>query len=107
MEAESVGYKQDYVIYDSDDQQTVIKQVMAALHLDPKKFNPRAVLGQISKAKNEMILPHEYPAMDYFSEVTKRIYEAYQRALEQSNAMDFDDLLLNMVLLMRDNQVVP
>jgi len=106
MEAESAGYKQDYVIYDSDDQQSVIKQVMATLHLDPKKFNPRAVLGQISKAKNEMILPHEYPAMDYFSEVTKRIYEAYQKALHQSNAMDFDDLLLNMVLLMKDNQVV-
>lgn len=106
MEAESAGYKQDYAIYDSDDQQSLIKQVMATLSLDTKKFNPRAILGQISKAKNEMMLPHEYPAMDYFSEVTKRIYEEYQKSLKKANAMDFDDLLLNMVLLMKSNQVV-
>jgi DNA helicase II / ATP-dependent DNA helicase PcrA len=106
MEAESAGYKKDYAIYDSDDQQSLIKQVMATLNLDTKKFNPRAILGQISKAKNEMMLPHEYPAMDYFSEVTKRIYEEYQKSLKNANAMDFDDLLLNMVLLMKSNQVV-
>ena len=106
MEAESIDYKQDYIIYDSDDQQSLIKNVMNRLNIDSKKFNPRAVLGSISKAKNEIILPHEYPAMDYFSEIVKRVYEAYQGALRSANAMDFDDLLLNMVLLLRDNDVV-
>lgn len=106
MEAESIDYKQDYVIYDSDDQQSLIKNVMNRLNIDSKKFNPRAVLGSISKAKNEIIQPHEYPAMDYFSEIVKRVYEAYQAALRSANAMDFDDLLLNMVLLLRENEVV-
>ncbi len=106
MEAESLDYKQDYIIYDSDDQQNLIKAVMNRLHIDSKKFNPRAVLGSISKVKNEIILPHEYPAMDYFSEIVKRVYEQYQVALRNANAMDFDDLLLNMVLLLRENEVV-
>jgi len=106
MDAESIDYKQDYVIYDSDDQQRLIKAVMQRLNIDSKKFNPRAVLGSISKAKNEIILPQDYPAMDYFSEVVKRVYEAYQVALRSANAMDFDDLLLNMVLLLRHNEVV-
>ena len=106
MEAERLDYKQDYAIYDSDDQQTLVKQVMATLNIDTKKFHHRAVLGAISKAKNEMILAQDYPAMDYFGEITKRVYGGYQLALKEANAMDFDDLLLNMVLLMRDNEVV-
>lgn len=106
MEAESAGYRQDYVIYDSDDQQTVIKQVMAAENIDTKKHNPRAILGLISRAKNEMILPHLFHAADYTGEIVKRVYEAYQKALHAANAMDFDDLLLNMVLLMKNNEVV-
>ncbi len=106
MEAESLDYRQDYAIYDSDDQQRLIKSVMGRLNIDTKKFNPRAILGSISKAKNEIILPHEYQALDYFNEIVKRVYEAYQVALRAANAMDFDDLLLNMVLLMRENQMV-
>lgn len=106
MEAESIDYKPDYIIYDSDDQLNLIKATLTRLNIDSKKFNPRAVLGSISKAKNDMILPQDYPAMDYFSEVVKRVYEAYQHALRSANAMDFDDLLLNMVLLLRDNEVV-
>jgi DNA helicase-2/ATP-dependent DNA helicase PcrA len=106
MEAESIDYKPDYIIYDSDDQLNLIKATLNRLNIDSKKFNPRAVLGSISKAKNDMILPQDYPAMDYFSEIVKRVYEAYQHALRSANAMDFDDLLLNMVLLLRDNEVV-
>ena len=101
MEAESAGYRQDYVIYDSDDQQTLIKQVMANENIDTKKHNPRMILGLISRAKNEMILPHLFNAADYTGEIVKRVYEAYQKALRDANAMDFDDLLLNMVLLMK------
>jgi len=106
MEAESLDYKRDYIIYDSDDQQSVIKAVMQRLNIDTKKYNPRAVLSSISSAKNEIILPDQYPTNDYFSEIVKRVYEAYQKALLAANAMDFDDLLLNMVLLLRNNEVV-
>ena len=102
-EAESAGYRPDYVIYDSDDQVALVKTVVKALGIDPKKYNPRAILAKISSAKNAMILPADFRATDYFSEVVKQVYAAYQAALREANAMDFDDLLLNMVLLLRGN----
>ena len=106
MEAESIDYGQNYVIYDRDDQHSLIKQVMKRLNIDSKRHHPRAILARISSAKNEMILPHEFQSQDYFSEVAKQVYGWYQAALQDANAMDFDDLLLNMVLLLRDNEVV-
>jgi len=102
-EAESAGYRPDYVIYDSDDQAALVKTVVKSLDIDPKKYNPRAILAKISSAKNEMILPADFPSRDYFSEIVKQVYSAYQAALREANAMDFDDLLLNIVLLLRDN----
>ena len=106
MEAESIDYKRDYVIYDSDDQHSLVKRVMRDLNLDPKQYNPRPILARISSAKNEMILPPDFQAPDYFSAVVKRVYGAYQKELKAANAMDFDDLLLNMVFLLRDNKFV-
>ena len=103
-EAESAGYRPDYVIYDSDDQVALIKTVVKNLGIDPKKYNPRAILAKISSAKNEIILPAEFRSRDYFSEIVKQVYAAYQEALRAANAMDFDDLLLNMVLLLRANE---
>ena len=102
-EAESAGYRPDYVIYDSDDQVALVKTVVKNLGIDPKKYNPRAILAKISSAKNEMILPAAFRSGDYFGEIVKQVYAAYQAALREANAMDFDDLLLNMVLLLRGN----
>ncbi|MDE2855264.1 MAG: UvrD-helicase domain-containing protein [Chloroflexota bacterium] len=102
-EAESAGYRPDYVIYDSDDQVALVKTVVKNLGIDPKKYNPRAILAKISSAKNEMILPAQFHSRDYFSEIVLQVYSAYQTALREANAMDFDDLLLNMVLLLREN----
>lgn len=102
-EAESAGYRPDYVIYDSDDQVALVKQVVKTLGMDPKRFNPRAILAKISGAKNDMILPAQFKSRDYFGEIVKQVYASYQQALVDANAMDFDDLLLNMVLLLRDN----
>ena len=102
-EAELLGYRKDYVIYDSDDQQALIKQVVKQLDIDPKRYNPRAILAKISAAKNEMILPAQFQSLDYFGEIVKQVYGAYQQALLDANAMDFDDLLLNMVLLLQEN----
>ncbi|MCY4062838.1 MAG: UvrD-helicase domain-containing protein [Chloroflexi bacterium] len=103
-EAESAGYRPDYVIYDSDDQVALIKTVVKNLGINPKKYNPRAILAKISSAKNEIILPTEFRSGDYFGEIVKQVYAAYQEALRAANAMDFDDLLLNMVLLLRANE---
>ncbi len=105
-EAESLGYRRDYVIYDSDDQVALVKQVVKRVGIDPKKFNPRAILARISKAKNEMIQADEFQSLDYFGEVVKQVYSAYQAALRAANAMDFDDLLLNMVLLLRHSDML-
>ena len=105
-EAESLGYRSDYVIYDSDDQLALVKHVIKRLDIDAKRFNPRAILSRISNAKNEMILPSEFRSLDYFGEIVKQVYTAYQQALRDANAMDFDDLLLNMVLLLRDSDVL-
>lgn len=105
-EAESLGYRRDYVIYDSDDQLALVKQVAKRLDIDPKKFNPRAILSRISNAKNEMIQADQFRSRDYFSEIVKQVYTAYQAALRDANAMDFDDLLLNMVLLLRGSDLL-
>ena len=105
-EAESLGYRRDYVIYDSDDQVALVKQVVKRIGIDPKKFNPRAILGKISSAKNEMIQADEFQSLDYFGEIVKQVFTAYQAALRDANAMDFDDLLLNMVLLLRRSDLL-
>ena len=105
-EAESLGYRRDYVIYDSDDQVALVKQLVKRIDIDPKKFNPRALLSRISKAKNEMIQAEAFQSLDYFGEVVKQVYSAYQAALRAANAMDFDDLLLNMVLLLRESDML-
>ena len=102
-EAESAGYRPDYVIYDSDDQVALIKRVVKQLGIDPKRYNPRAILSKISSAKNEMIPHANFQSRDYFGEIVKQVYGSYQQALQDANAMDFDDLLLNMVTLLRDN----
>ena len=102
-DAELAGYRPDYVIYDSDDQVALVKHVVKSLDIDPKRYNPRAILSKISGAKNEMILPAQFQSLDYFGEIVKQVYAAYQRALQDANAMDFDDLLLKMVLLLQDN----
>ncbi|MEO1646708.1 MAG: UvrD-helicase domain-containing protein, partial [Chloroflexota bacterium] len=106
MEAESTAYNKDYVIYDTDDQITAITQVLAELNIDKKKWTPRRILGAISSAKNEMILPDRYVGQDYFTEVVSRVYPEYQKKLRDNNAMDFDDLLVNMVLLLRNHDIV-
>jgi len=102
-DAERAGYRPDYVIYDSDDQVALVKRVVKQVGIDPKRYNPRAILSKISSAKNEMIPPAQFKALDYFGEIVKQVYANYQQALLEANAMDFDDLLLNMVNLMRDN----
>ncbi len=93
------GYGRDFVIFDTDDQRQVAKQVVRDLDLDEKKFKPNRMLSGISAAKNELITPELYAAEDYLSEIIRRVYMRYQEILVANNAMDFDDLLMNTVLL--------
>src|SRR5262249_13461523 len=96
IEVNSTPYNRDFVIYDTDDQLTVIKAILGDMNVDPKRFKPRTVLDAISTAKNEIIEPGSYNASDYFGEIVRRVYPEYQRRLVASNAMDFDDLLMQM-----------
>ena len=93
------GYERDFVIFDTADQLQVVKQALRELDLDDKKFPPYKMLSGIGNAKNEVITPELYAASNYISEVTKRVYSRYQQLLQANNAMDFDDLLMNTVLL--------
>jgi len=96
----------NYVIFDADDQQRLVKQIIRDLDLDDKRYRPAGVHAAISSAKNELYLPEEFPINTYRDEVVARIYERYQNALVASNAMDFDDLLLWMAVLLSDHPEV-
>ncbi len=100
-EADSLPYSADFLIFDTDDQMTVVEQTLRELNIDSKRHSPRAVLSAISSAKNELVGPKEYVGYDYFGEVVARAYPRYQEILLDNNAMDFDDLLMQMVLLLR------
>ncbi|MEX2372711.1 MAG: UvrD-helicase domain-containing protein, partial [Dehalococcoidia bacterium] len=94
-DGEAVGLPRDFAIYDTDDQMALVKTIEAELHVDPKRFPPRAVLSAISSAKNERRDPAAFQrqADHYFEEIAGRIYEKYEAALKRSGAVDFDDLL--------------
>jgi len=93
-ESEHLPFDASFVIYDEDDQQRVVKGAIRDLNLDEKTYRPQSVHGAISRAKNELIFPEEYPTQTYRDEVVKRVYKRYQELLKQNNAVDFDDLLL-------------
>ncbi|MBS1249365.1 MAG: ATP-dependent DNA helicase PcrA [Chloroflexi bacterium] len=102
VEAEHLPVDSNYVIFDADDQVKVVKQVIKDHNLDDKRYRPRSVHASISAAKNELYLPEDFPIDTYRAEVVARIYEDYQKTLLTSNAMDFDDLLLWMAILLED-----
>lgn len=101
-------YKKNFVIYDDADKLSVIKQCLKELNLDDKKFPPRAISSGISAAKNNLKTPQEYKviAVNYYQKTVASVYEQYQKKLIHNNALDFDDLILNTVLLLKTNQVI-
>jgi len=93
-ESEHLPFDASFVIYDDDDQQRVVKGAIRDLNLDEKTYRPQSVHGAISRAKNELIFPEDYPTQTYRDEVIRRVYKRYQEILKQNNSVDFDDLLL-------------
>jgi DNA helicase-2/ATP-dependent DNA helicase PcrA len=94
-EAERLGYKSNFTIYDTSDQLRLVKQVLEELERDPKRFTPRGILSQISNAKNQLIGPVEYAARvaSFYDQTVADAYELYQKRLHAANAVDFDDML--------------
>jgi DNA helicase II / ATP-dependent DNA helicase PcrA len=102
-EAEHLPINANFVIFDEDDQMGLVKRVILDLNLDDKQYRPLAILNSISNAKNELLLPDEYPVQTYRDEAVKRVYIGYQQMLLTNNAVDFDDLLLYTAALLEDN----
>src|SRR5438876_4869900 len=108
-EAPAIGLSRDFVIYDSSDQLTVVKQALKALHVDESFVQPRAALSRISHAKNRMEGPEAVEANAGWNrrdEHIAKIYAYYLNALKESNALDFDDLLLRTVELFEQSERV-
>ena len=97
------GYKKDFAIYDESDQQAIVKAVMRRMGLDDKQTKPSAILGRISWAKNHMLDPQEMylQSADPLTEKVAHVYEEYRKELRKANALDFDDLLLETVRLLK------
>jgi DNA helicase II / ATP-dependent DNA helicase PcrA len=99
----AIGHTKNFVIYDESDQQSVVKSVMKRLGVDDKELTPRTVLGRISWAKNHMLDPQELylNSADPKTEKVAHLYEEYRKELRKANALDFDDLLLEAVRLLK------
>jgi DNA helicase-2/ATP-dependent DNA helicase PcrA len=98
-----IGHTKNFVIYDESDQQSIVKSIMKRLGLDDKQLTPRTVLGRISWAKNHMLDPQEVylQSADPKVERIAHIYEEYKKELRRANALDFDDLLLEALRLLK------
>src|SRR6266545_8176266 len=94
-EAQRLGYKSNFTIYDSADQLRLTKQCIEELERDPKRFTPRGIHSQISNAKNQLVSPAEYltRVSSFYDQTVAEVYDLYQRRLFASNAVDFDDML--------------
>jgi DNA helicase-2/ATP-dependent DNA helicase PcrA len=95
-EAERLGYRSNFTIYDQADQVRLVKACLEELDRDPKRFVPRGIHAQISKAKNQLVGPDEYAARvaSFYDQTVADVYSLYQRRLFASNAVDFDDMLM-------------
>ena len=109
-EAEKLGYIRTFTIYDTDDSKSAIKQIVKNLNLDPKTYSPGTVLNRISMAKSNLLSPEDYANNPEIQQTDKdahrpligEIYKMYNQRLRNAMAMDFDDLLFNMNILLRD-----
>ena len=104
-----LGFESAFTIYDEDDKKRVILNVMRKLDLDPKNFDPRTVMGMISRAKDKLMTPRQFSADaagDYFREKVADVYRDYEKAMKKACALDFDDIIMKTVLLLQNNPEV-
>ena len=105
-----IGYDTSFIIFDTSDQRTLVKECLKSLDLDEKMFSDRAVLSEISNAKNDMLEPIQYMARvngDFRKEKIAGVYALYQQRLKENNAVDFDDIInLTIKILMENPDVL-
>ena len=105
--SETIGYKSDFSIYDTDNTKSVLKDIMKELNIDEKSMQLKNVRGEISSAKNRLMTPELYRMSvtgDYRREKIARIYEKYQKRLKECNALDFDDMIMQAVNILKENE---
>lgn len=101
-----IGYDKSFIIFDTSDQRTLIKECLKSLEIDDKMFTDRSVLSEISNAKNEMLEPIPYATRaggDYRKEKIAKIYALYQQKLKENNAVDFDDIINLTIKILSEN----
>ena len=101
-----IGYEKSFIIFDTSDQRTLVKECLKSLEIDDKMFTDRSVLSEISNAKNEMLEPIQYALKaggDYRKEIIAKVYSLYQQRLKENNAVDFDDIINLTIKILSEN----
>ena len=101
-----IGFDTSFLIFDTSDQKTVVKECLKTLNIDDKTFSDRSVLSEISNAKNEMLTPKAYQtkyAGEFRKEKIGQVYELYQKRLRENNAIDFDDIINYTIDILSEN----
>ena len=101
-----LGYDHSFLIFDTSDQKTLVKECMKSLKIDDKMFTDRSIMSEISNAKNEMLEPKTYQTKytgEYRKEIIGKVYEMYQQKLKENNAVDFDDLINHAIKILTEN----
>ena len=98
-EAQGIGIRSSFVIFDEDDTRAALKRVLDELRLDPKRYPIGALSNSISQAKSELKRPQDIPNRSYADEILRRVYESYEETLRRSGGLDFDDLIMKLVEL--------
>ena len=108
LDGAAIGIPQNFVIFDTDDQLTVIKECYAEFNLDVGRLKPNTVLNRISNAKNELLTPNDYADTAFAPDekIVARVYQRYQRRLEENHGLDFDDLIMRTVELFKSRPEV-
>ena len=102
---EKLGYSKDFTIYDEDDKKKLLVSVIRDCGFDEKKFDPRGVIREISRAKDDLLNPEDYAYQagdDYYKKTVARFYAEYQKRMRAANALDFDDIIFRTVELLQD-----
>lgn len=107
-EIDRIGYSSSFTIADPSEQLTLMKKILKRLNIDPKKYNPRAIISEISNAKNKLQDASEFSNQthDFFGKIVADCYTHYQRELRQAETVDFDDLIMLTVKLFEDHKEV-
>ncbi len=106
-DSDKIGFSKHFTIYDTDDSKRVMKEVMRLLEINEKKIPVKYILSEISKAKDSLMTPEEYinsvPAVEMNKKIIGQAYQKYQEMLKKADAMDFDDIIVNAVKLLKEN----